>query len=225
MLGSILAYFVPRCTDPCASIRQDALSAVHLTLSISSKFHSGGWLFYLVGGWVMDVLKRLKNRRTCRHLFSKCCQGNVRWSTRDRTYLVIFCLKYSPIFPSCIYLLVCRRNMTNTKLLKIKMNCSNNPWQSVFIWRIFTRAKNVVFRWNAVRNEHIEYIDSLRNQLWDSNWCNNFRFVRQRFSVERRTLEVTGVTGMAILPVEPAMLHMRVTFVTSETKKRKNVQT
>ncbi|CAB4024478.1 maestro heat-like repeat-containing family member 1 [Paramuricea clavata] len=40
VLGSILSYFVPRCTDPCTSIRQDALSAVQITLSIASKFQS-----------------------------------------------------------------------------------------------------------------------------------------------------------------------------------------
>ena len=93
MLGSILAYFVPRCTDPCACIRQDALSAVHLTLSIFNKFHSGGWLFsslrfasaviaYLakVSCFVFGLFSgRIPQTYMYLHVcFLKICQGNAR---------------------------------------------------------------------------------------------------------------------------------------------------
>ncbi|XP_046842253.1 maestro heat-like repeat-containing protein family member 1 [Xenia sp. Carnegie-2017] len=38
VFGNVLAYFVPRCTDPCTGIRQDALSAVQTALSIAAKY-------------------------------------------------------------------------------------------------------------------------------------------------------------------------------------------
>lgn len=38
VLGSVLSFFVPRCTDPCPDIRQNALTAIHTTLRIASKF-------------------------------------------------------------------------------------------------------------------------------------------------------------------------------------------
>lgn len=38
VLGTLLSMFVPRCTDPCADIRQDALSAIQTILQIAGKF-------------------------------------------------------------------------------------------------------------------------------------------------------------------------------------------